>query len=113
MPVDFYAAVSWGPFTNAGPEQKHHALIPFSGAPHVMGTAYLAEVSRGELDYTAGVALACFASYAYQDPDGRVLTHDISPVASNIEVENCVSITIALDVVAATAMGGWTFYLVT
>jgi hypothetical protein len=60
-----------------------------------------------------GVALACFANYAWQNSDGDVLVVDAENVASFIEVQDCISITIAVDVVAATAMGGWIFYPVT
>jgi hypothetical protein len=98
---------------SGAPLQRHHFTVPFQGLPHGIGTSCLAEVCSGELNYTAGVALACFANYAWQNSDGDVLVVDVENVASFIEVQDCVSITIAVDVVAATAMGGWIFYPVT
>jgi hypothetical protein len=111
MAIDFYQAWTWGPFQNPGPLRCHHFTVPFQGLPHVIGTSYLAGVSSGELNYTAGAALACSANYTWQN--GDVLAVDVENVASFIEVQDCVSITIAVDVVAATATGGWTFYVVT
>ena len=111
MSIEFFQTWTWGPFQNPGRLQVHNFSIPFKGLPHVIRTSCLAEVSTGELNGTAGVALACFSSYANKNADGDVLAVNIPSVGSCVEMENCVPITIALEEVAATAMGGWTFYL--
>lgn len=111
MAVDFVQAWTWGPLTTSGGLQTHYFKVPFSGAPHIIGTAYLAEVSiGGQVNGTAGVAVACFKAYEYLDQDGVLVKTQIDSVASFVEVENCVSITIALDITDATGMGGWSFY---
>ena len=113
MATEFFQAWTWGPFQNSGALQVHHFKVPFSGNPHVIGTSYLAEVSvGGMINGTAGVALACFSSFEFRNSDGAVKSQDISTVGNFVEVENCVSITIDLEVVDATALGGWTFYIV-
>lgn len=111
MPVDFVQAWTWGPLTTSGGLQTHYFKVPFSGAPHIIGTAYLAEVSiGGQVNGTAGVAVACFKSFESLDQSGAVVDTPINSVSSWVEVENCVSITIALDITDATGMGGWSFY---
>jgi hypothetical protein len=112
MATDLYGTVSWGPFQNSGALQVHHFKMPFSGAPHVFATAYLSEVSTGGVvDGNAGVAMVCFLSWEYLDNDGHKHTQHATGVPNAIEVEKCVSITIDLEVVEATAVGGWTFYV--
>lgn len=110
MAVDWVQTWTWGPITNSGGFQPNYFRIPFSGTPHIVGSAYLAEVSVGEQGGTAGVAVACFKRFEFLDGNGIVQETEITSVAAFIEVENCVSITIALDLTAATGMGGWTFY---
>lgn len=48
MAVDFVQTWSWGPLTNSGSLQTNYFRIPLSGTPHIIGSAYLAEVSVGE-----------------------------------------------------------------
>ena len=110
MTVDWVSNVSWGPITNPGPLQTHYWQIPFTGTPHVIATAYLCQVSIGEQGGTAGVATAAFKRFQFLDSAGVLVENDLTSIMSNIEVVNCVSITVALDVVAATACGGWSFY---
>jgi hypothetical protein len=108
MPVDWVQTWTWGLITNPGSLQTNYFRIPFSGTPHIIGSAYLAELSPGE----QGVAVAAFKRFEFLDGNGLVQETEITSVASFIEVENCVSITIALDLIAATVLGGWTFYWV-
>jgi hypothetical protein len=103
-------AASWGPISNSGELQNNYSRIPFDGAPHIIGSAYLAEVSTGELSGTAGVALAAFKRFEFLDGNGVLQETEITDAASFVEVERCVSITVALDIRAATALGGWSFY---
>ena len=111
MPVEFVQAWTWGPLSTSGGLQTHYFKVPFSGAPHIVGTAYLAEVSiGGQVNGTAGVALASFSHYETLDAQGAVVEVPVTSATSIIEVYNCVSITIALDIIDATGMGGWSFY---
>jgi hypothetical protein len=111
MAVGFVQAWTWGPLTTSGGLQNHFTKVPFSGAPHIVGTAYLAEVSiGGQVNGAAGVALATFSAYETLDAQGAVVEVSVTSATSIIEVVNCVSITIALDIIDATAMGGWSFY---
>ena len=110
MAVGFMMAASWGPITNGGDRQNNYWRIPFDGAPHIVASAYLAEVSTGELNNVAGVALASFKRFEFLDGDGNLQETEVTDVVAFVEVERCVSITVALDVIAATAMGGWSFY---
>ena len=54
--------------------------------------------------------MAAFKRFEFLDNNSNVQETEITSVASWLLVENCVSITIALDLQDATAMGGWTFY---
>jgi hypothetical protein len=110
MSVDFVQAWTWGPITTSGGLQTNYFRIPFGGAPHIVGTSYLAEVSTGASGGTAGVAVASFKRFEFFDDNGIVQETEITSVASIIEVERCVSITIALDLTDATGCGGWSFY---
>lgn len=104
-------AASWGPLENSGGDLQHNYFrIPFGGAPTVFATSYLAEVSIGSANGQAGVAVAAFKRFEFLDNNGNVQETEITSVASWLLVANCVSITIALDLQDATAMGGWTFY---
>jgi hypothetical protein len=70
----------------------------------------LAEVSTGGQNGMGGVAVAAFKRFEFLDGNGLVQETEITSVASFIEVDNCVSITIALDLNDATGCGGWSFY---
>ncbi len=108
MAVDFVQSWTWGPLTNSGDFQPNYFRIPFSGTPHIIGTAFLAEVSTGMNNGSGGVAVATFKRFEFMDDQGVVQETEQAVVSSIIEVERCVSITIALDLVDATAVGGWT-----
>jgi hypothetical protein len=110
MAVDFVQTWSWGPISNPGALQTNYFRIPFGNAPHIVGSAYLAEVSTGELAGTGGVAVASFKRFEFLDDNGIVQENELTSVSSFVEVQRCVSITIALDLVAATGCGGWSFY---
>jgi hypothetical protein len=101
---------SWGPITNAGDLQTHYFRIPFAEAPHIVGSAYLSEVSTGGKNGVAGVAVAAFKRFEFLDEEGVVQETELTTISSFVEVDKCVSITIALDLVDATACGGWSFY---
>lgn len=104
-------AASWGPLESSGGDVQHNYFrIPFGGAPTVFATSYLAEVSIGAADGQAGVAVAAFKRFEFLDANGVVQETEIASVASWLLVASCVSITIALDLQDATALGGWTFY---
>jgi hypothetical protein len=109
--AEILTAASWGPLDNSGGDVQHNYFrIPFGGAPNVFATSYLAEVSIGSANGQAGVAVAAFKRFEFLDPNGIVQETEITSVASWLFVASCVSITIALDLQDATAMGGWTFY---
>jgi hypothetical protein len=55
------------------------------------------------------VAVATFKRFEFLDDKGFVREVDRPEVSSFIEVERCVSITVALDLIAATGCGGWSF----
>jgi len=111
MAVDFVWPWSWGPLSNSGGFQPNYFRIPFENAPHIFGTAYLAELSTGSSDGTDGVAVATFKRFEFLDDNGIVQqSPDLTSVSSWIDVPRCVSITIALDLIDATALGGWSFY---
>ena len=57
MAVNFVQDFSWGPLTNDGDLQTNYFRIPFSGTPHLKGTAYLAEVSLGATGGKGGTAV--------------------------------------------------------
>lgn len=110
MAVDFVQAATWGPIVNPGGLQTHYFRIPFRGTPHLVATSYLAEVSIGLRDGRYGVAVATFKRFEFLDGEGFVRETELTAVSSILEVDRCVSITIALDLETATAMGGWSFY---
>ncbi len=110
MAVNWVQTTTWGPITNPGELQNNYARIPFQGLPHILASAYLNEVSTGELDSVAGTALAAFKRFEFMDDNGIVQEQELTSVTSWIDVPRCVSITIALDIRAATACGGWTYY---
>ena len=112
MAIDFVMAARWGPITHSGPLQNKYWRIPFEGAPHIIATSYLAEVSIGGRDGQAGVALAAFKRFEFLDDRGGIQETELTKIVSFVEVERCVSITVALDLVDATACGGWTFFWV-
>src|SRR4051812_8368743 len=97
MPVNFVQDFSWGPISNAGDLQTHYFRIPFGGTPHIKATAYLAEVSIGQKDGRAGTAVATFKRFEFLDDNGIVQETELAAVSSFLEVNRCVSITIALD----------------
>jgi hypothetical protein len=102
---------SWGPLEYSGTDvQRNYFRIPFGGAPTVLATSYLAEVSTGGANGQAGVAVAAFKRFEFVDDNGLVQETEITSVASWLLVARCVSITIALDLQDATGLGGWTFY---
>ncbi len=110
MAVNWVQTTTWGPITNPGELQNNYARIPFQGLPHILASAYLNEVSTAELNGEAGVAVAAFKRFEFMDESGIVQEQELASIVSWIEVPRCVSITIALDIVAATACGGWAYY---
>jgi len=109
--ADILLAASWGLLENSGGDlQTNYYRIPFEGAPTVFANSYLAEMSIGSANGQAGTAVAAFKRFEYLDNNGLVQETEITSVASWLLVPNCVSITIGLDLIAATALGGWTFY---
>jgi hypothetical protein len=110
MAVDFCQTWSWGPINNPGDLQNNYFRIPFGGAPHILGSAYLNEVSLGAKDGVTGVAAVAFKRFEFLDDAGLVQETEITAISSWIEVQRCVSITIAFDLVDAFACAGWTFY---
>ena len=110
MAVDFVQTWTWGPIFNPGGQQNNYFRIPFAGTPHIIGSAYLAEMSNGASNGVAGVAVASFKRFEFLDDQGLTQETELTNISSFIEVESCVSITIALDLIDATACGGWTFY---
>ena len=110
MSVSFAILGSVGPITNLGPLQTNYFRIPFSGAPHIVASAYLSEVSTGGHNGQAGIAVATFKRFEFLDNNGVVQETELTSVSSILEVVRCVSITIALDLADATAMGGWSFF---
>ena len=110
MPVDFVQAFNWGPIVNAGDLQTNYFRIPFGGTPHIVASAYLAEVSIGQKDGKVGTAVATFKRFEFLDNNGIVQETELTEVSSSLEVVQCVSVTIALNLEIATGMGGWSFY---
>ena len=109
MAVGWVMNATWGPILNAGDLQNNYWRIPFAGTPHILGSAFLSEVSIGLKDGQPGVAVATFKRFEYLDKQGFVQEVEQAAVSSFIEVDRCVSITVALDIRAATACGGWSF----
>lgn len=111
--AEILTAATWGPLENSGTDVQHnYFLIPFTGSPSVFANSYLAEVSLGASNGQVGVAVAAFKRFQFLDNNGVLQETEITSIASWLFVENCVSITIALDLQDAAAMGGWTFYSV-
>ena len=110
MPVDWVQVTTWGPLTNGGELQNNYARIPFAGQPHILASAYLNEVSIGIFNNAPGIALASFKRFEFMDDRGIVQEQELTTITSWIDVPRCVSITIALDIRAATACAGWTYY---
>ncbi len=111
MAVGFLVAASWGPLNaGTGPVQRNYWRIPFADNPHIIATAYLSEVSIGAHDGNTGVAVATFKRFEYLDEHGLTQETELTEVSSFLEVGRCVSITVALDLQDAVAMGGWSFY---
>jgi hypothetical protein len=108
--VDWVQTTTWGPIVNSGELQTHYAQISFQGLPHILASAYLNEVSIGVLNNEAGTAVAAFKRFAFRDDHGDVKEQELTSITSWIDVPRCVSITIALDIRAATACGGWAYY---
>jgi hypothetical protein len=111
MPVNWVQTWTWGPLNNPGDLQNHYFRIPIDGAPHVIASAYLNEVSIGLKDGVAGTALAAFKRFEFIDDNGLQET-ELTTITSWIEVRKCVSITLAFDLRAAFANAGWTIYWV-
>jgi hypothetical protein len=112
MAVDWVMLVSWGPLTNSGDSQPNYWRVPFSGAPHILASAYLGAVSTGTLNDVAGVAIAAFKRFEFLDANGNIQEQEVAQPQSGLEVENCVSITVVLELTAAAAIGGWSFFFV-
>jgi hypothetical protein len=112
MAVDWISPVRWGPWGNSGVEQFNYYRFPFAGAPHIIATAYLDQVSLGTVpgSNTAGTAIAAFKRFEFLDDQGVVQETELTVIESWIDVPRCVSITIAFDLEAAFATAGWTFY---
>jgi hypothetical protein len=110
MAVNWVQTTTWGPLSNPGDLQTHYAKVPFQGLPHILASAYLNEVSIGILNEQAGTAVAAFKRYEFMDDSGKVQEQELTSITSWIDVPRCVSITIALDIRAATACGGWAYY---
>jgi hypothetical protein len=110
MAVDWVQATPWGPFSNNGVLQNNYYRIPFTGAPHIVATAYLDQVSLGTISGRGGTALATFKRYEFLDANGALQQVELTTNSSNLEVNSCVSITIAFDLEAAYATAGWSFF---
>jgi hypothetical protein len=110
MPWNFLGAATWGPAANPGQLQTHYWRIPFAGAPHICATAYLGQVGIGQQGARLGTVVASFKRYEFLDDHGLVQETELSTFPSVLEVNRCVSITIALDLEIAAGTGGWTFY---
>ncbi|SPB14765.1 hypothetical protein NOV72_01997 [Caballeronia novacaledonica] len=110
MAVEFVQTFTWGPIVNASDLQTHYFRIPFPGLPHIVASAYLAEVSIGQKDGRVGTAVATFKRFEFLDGNGFMQETELEAVSSFLEVDRCVSVTIALDLDVATGMGGWSFY---
>jgi hypothetical protein len=112
MAVDWVQTATWGPLDNPGDLQNHYFRIPIGGAPHIIASAYLNVLSIGIKDGVPGTALAGFKRFEFLDDNGVVQETEQTAITSWIEVQRCVSITIAFDVRAAFANAGWTIYWV-
>jgi hypothetical protein len=115
MTVAWTQLVSWGPISNPGSLQKHYFRFPFAGAPHIVASAYLDVVSIGAKDGVSGFAFATFKRFEFFDQNGLVQERELSDADpwAFVEVERCVSITIALNLEVAVACGGWSFHTLT
>ena len=110
MAIDRVEVGTWGPINNPGGLQNNYFRVPFDGAPHIVATAYLNELSTAELNGVAGIAVAAFKRFEFFDDAGVVQETELTTITSWIDVPQCVSITIAFDLRAAFANAGWTFY---
>jgi hypothetical protein len=109
--VGFVMAASWGPLAaDPGAVQNNYWRIPFDDSPHIVATAYLSELSIGAHDGRTGIAVATFKRFEYLDDAGQTQETELTELSSILEVERCVSITVALDLEDAVALGGWSFY---
>jgi hypothetical protein len=112
MAVDFVQAFSWGPITSPGGPSVNFFRIPFAGAPHILGSAYLKNVytmAPGQPPDGAG-AWALFTRFEFLDDNGRIQETEILSPPGFVEVQRCVSITIMFLINDAHAVGGWSFY---
>ena len=110
MAVAWTQLASWGPFLNPGTRQNNYWRIPFGGAPHIVASAYINYVSIAANNPTAGWALAAFKRFEFMDDNGLVQETELTSVVSFVEIERCVSITVALDLEFAIAEAGWAFH---
>jgi hypothetical protein len=110
MAVDWTILASWGPFRNPDAWQTNYWRIPFAGTPHIVASAYINYVSIGVLNGIPGSALAAFKRFEFLDNDGLVQEVEITSDWAFVEVDRCVSITVALDLECAIACGGWSFH---
>ena len=116
MAVDYTQLASWGPISNPGPWQTNYWRIPFEGAPHIVASAYINYVSIATVTgtTTAGAAIAAFKRYEFLNASGQVQLVEFSEqpelARAFVDVERCVSITVALDLKGAFAVGGWSFH---
>lgn len=110
MAVAWTQLATWGPIVNAGSWQTHYWRIPFAGAPHIVAAAYINYVSIGAKDGVAGSAMAAFKRFEFLDGNGLVQETEVTSVSAFLEVERCVSITVALDLEVAFACAGWAFH---
>jgi hypothetical protein len=110
LAIDLASVGTWGPINNPGELQNNYFRVPFDGAPDIVATAYLNELSTGELNGIGGTAVAAFKRFEFFDDAGVVQETELTTITSWIYVPRCVSITIAFDLRAAFANAGWTFY---
>lgn len=112
MAVDWVQTWTWGPLDNPGELQNHYFRVPIEGAPHIIASAYVNELSVGTKDGVAGIAVAAFKRFEFLDNQGQLRETELTTITSWIEVQRCVSITLAFDLRAAFANAGWTIYWV-
>ena len=110
MTIEWVQTWTWGPLDNPGELQNHYFRVPVDGAPHIVATAYLSELSTGLLGGTPGIAVAAFKRFEFLDDQGSTQDTELTTITSWVDVPRCVSITLAFDLRAAFANAGWTFY---
>jgi len=113
MAVAWTQLANWGPMVNPGSWQTHYWRIPFAGTPHIVAAAYISYVSIGEKDGVAGSAMAAFKRFEFLDDQGILRETEVTAASAFLEVEKCVSITVALDLEVALVCGGWAFHYLT